>query len=125
MYEKKKKLVHRDVEATRPEIGCKKTVKQGEVKLAKRRSTSLQDLASTLLDLLVTDPGITAASSEFAAGAVILAGTHPVLFFGRHNSIDCHCKNFVNTAHFLATAFDIGSVHSPGNCLTLFRRDRS
>jgi hypothetical protein len=109
-----------------PEIGCKKTRENKEKSSQRRKEAQdLQNLASTLLNLLAAAPEATATSSKFAAGAVTLAGAHPFLFFSSHDGIDRHCKNFINTAHFLATAFDIGSIHSPGDCLALFRCDGS
>ena len=74
----------------------------------------LENLASALPDLF--------ASTAFtAAMAAADTARRPSLLLSANNGVDCELENLVDTAHFLAAAFDIFGTHALCDSLSLLR----
>lgn len=82
---------------------------------------NLQDLASPLLDLLSWS---SPAGGRLAICAVVRGFLGCVaLLLDVDNSVYCLGKDFVNTAHLLTTALDIGRAHALSYAAALLRCD--
>lgn len=53
-----------------------------------------------------------------------VASTVITLLFDANHGVDSQLEYLVDTGHFLAAAFAVGSAHALGDSLALFRRDR-
>lgn len=73
---------------------------------------SLQDLAAALFDLPSTT---TTSEIAFAAGTSAIVA----LFLNAHRGVDGKLKDLVDSAHFLAAAFDVCGAHSLRDRLAL------